>query len=173
MFVRIGLVGLAIAGAACGGARGPVEIAGTPGVTIPAALKRALDSTWRGWQVVTPPADVSACATRYDQPPAPVTSADFNGDGIGDFALQIATPEGRHVVAGLARIDGEYDVRAISAVDDAAGVLGIKRRGSAYRTQADGLAHFYGLDTLAFGACSQPETAYFWTGTGFEGNRVY
>ena len=173
MRVRIPMLALAIAAVGCAGARAPVPVAGAPGVTIPSVVKNALDAQWGGWQIVTPGAEAAPCASRFDRPPVAVATGDWNGDGTDDLAFQIAAPDGRRIVVAFARLDGAYVLREVSAVQDAGGVLGVKRRARSYRQQADGIEFFYSLDTLAFGPCDQPETVYFWNGTAFEGRRVF
>lgn len=173
MLMRIVMLGAAALAAACGGARGPVSVPGVPGVTIPRAVARALSDRWNDWQMIAPGAEAAQCATRFSDPPAAVATGDWNGDGATDLALQIAAPDGRRVVAAFARLDGEYLVAEVTAVPDTGGVLGVERKAGAYRHQADGVVFYYGLDTIAFGACTQPEMAYFWNGTTFEGRAVF
>lgn len=166
------MLGLALAVAGCAGARAPVPVDGAPGVTIPAAVKDALNARWDDWQIVPPAADAAACASRFDSPPAAVATGDWNGDGTVDVAFQISSPEGRRIVAALQRIDG-YTLTEVSPVKEADGVLGVKRRGKSYRQDDKGIEHFYSLNTLAFGPCNQPETAYFWNGSGFDARQVF
>jgi hypothetical protein len=172
MIGRILMLTVAVGAAACGSATAPVSVPGPPGLMLPAGLKEALDNRWPQWEIV-PPADAAACGTRFDRPPAAIITTDLNGDATEDFAFQIASPDGRHVVAALARIDQEYDILEVATGTDASAVLGVKRRGRSYRQQAEGVEHFFSLDTLAFGPCNQPETAYLWTGTAFQTTRVY
>ncbi len=176
MPVRLLLLSLAIAVAACTGARREaVPVVGAPGVTIPAAVARLLNSSWKGWQIVAPPAaEAAACSSRFDSPPAAVVTGDWNGDAAADLAFEISGLAGRRVVAALARLDGEYQVYEVIAVPESGGgVLGIEGQGGRYRGQPGGVDLYYGLDTIAFGPCSQPETAYFWTGSKFEARRVF
>jgi hypothetical protein len=173
MFVRILMFGATLALASCGAGRGSVEVPGAPGVTIPGRVAARLDARWSGWQIVPPGPEAAACTTRFDEPASAVVTGDWNGDGAPDLAFQIATPDGRRVVAAFQRLDGEYLVEEVTTAPAPGGVLGVERKAGAYRHQADGVEFYYGLDTIAFGACSQPEMAYFWTGTRFEGREVY
>jgi hypothetical protein len=173
MLMRIVMLGAAILTAACAGSRGTVAVPGVPGATIPRAVASALSDRWDDWQIVAPGAEAAACASRFSDPPAAVATGDWNGDGTADLAFQITAPDGRRVVAAFARLDGEYVVSEVTPVPDAGGVLGVERRAGSYRHQADGAVYYFSLDTLAFGACNQPEMAYFWTGTAFEGRAVF
>jgi hypothetical protein len=173
MTVRILLAVVATTLSACG-SRGPVAIPGAPDLMIPGAVAQQLDQRWSGWQVVpAAPAEASACRSRFSEPSSTVVTGDWNGDGTTDLAFQIATSDGRRVVAVFERLDGEYLIAEVTAAPDTSGVLGVERKASAYRTQPDGVTFYYGLDTIAFGACAEPERAYFWTGTTFEGRTVY
>jgi len=173
MLGRILIVSLVVAVAACTRAASPVSVPGAPGLMLPAGVKHALDARWDRWEIVPPAADASACATRSDRPPAPIFTVDLNGDSTEDFVFQITSSDGPRVVAALARIDHEYEIVEVTTVTDAGGVVGVKRRGSSYRQQADGVEHFFNLETITFGPCSQPETAYPWNGTAFKATRVY
>jgi hypothetical protein len=173
MFVRILMLGATMIAAACGGTRAPVAVPGAPGITIPRNDDDQLDRRWSNWQIVPPAAEAAACTSRFSDPPSAVVTGDWNGDGMIDLAFQVSTPAGRRVVAAFGRLDDEYVLSDVTATPDAAGVLGVERKAGAYRQQPDGATFFYSLDTIAFGACTQPEMAYFWTGTVFEGRAVY
>lgn len=173
MLMRIVMLGTAVLTVACAGGRGSVSVSSVPGVTIPRAVAQALSDRWDDWQVVAPGAEAAPCAGRFSDPPSAVATGDWNGDGTTDLAVQIAASDGRRVVAAFARLDGEYHIAEVTPVPDTGGVLGVERRAGAYRHQADGAVFYYGLDTIAFGACNQPEMAYFWTGTSFDGRAVF
>ena len=173
MTVRIVLVVVATILSACG-SRGPVAVPGAPDVMIPAPVAEQLNRRWSGWQIVpAAPADAAACQSRFSEPSGTVVTGDWNGDGTTDLAFQIATSDGRRVIAAFERLDGEYLVADVTEAPATGGVLGVERKASAYRTQPDGVAFYFGLDTIAFGSCAEPERAYFWTGTAFEGRSVY
>jgi len=173
MVGRILILNLAVLVGACAHASDPVAVPGAAGLTLPGGVKEALDARWRGWEIVPPPADTTACAKRFDRPPAAIITTDLNGDATEDFAFQITSPEGRRVVAALGRIDHRYEILEVATGTDASAVLGVKRRGRSYREQAEGVEYFFNLDTLAFGPCAQPETAYPWNGTAFEAVHVF
>ena len=173
MLMRIVMLGAVVLMAACSGGRGAVSVPGVPGVTIPRAVASAVSDRWDDWQIVAPGAEAAQCASRFSDPPSAVATGDWNGDGTTDLAFQIAAPDGRRIVAAFARLDGEYLVFEVTPVPDTGGVLGVERKAGPYRHQADGVVHYYSLDTIAFGACNQPETAYFWNGTTFDGRAVF
>ncbi len=173
MLMRIVMLGAAVLASACAGSRGAVSLPGVPGVTIPRGVASALSARWDDWQIVAPGAEATQCASRFTEPPSAVATGDWNGDGTADLAFQIATPDGRRVVAAFARLDGEYLVVEVTPVADTGGVLGVERRSGAYRHQSEGLVFYYSLDTIAFGACDQPEMVYFWTGESFDGRAVF
>ncbi len=173
MRMRIVMLGAAVLTAACASSRGPVSVPGVPGVTIPRAVARALSDRWDDWRIVAPGADAAQCASRFSDPPAAVASGDWNGDGSADLAFHITSADGPRVVAAFARLDGAYLLAEVAAAPGSGGVLGVKRKAGAYRHEADGLVFYYSLDTIAFGACNQPEMVYFWNGTGFDGRTVF
>jgi hypothetical protein len=150
-----------------------VSVPGVPGVTIPRAVASAVSARWDDWQIVAPGAEAAQCASRFSDPPSAVATGDWNGDGTTDLAFQITAPDGQRIVAAFARLDGEYLVFEVTPVPDSGGVLGVERKAGPYRHQADGVVHYYSLDTIAFGACTQPEMAYFWNGTTFDARAVF
>ena len=173
MHMRVAILGMAVMMAACGGRQGSVTVPGLPGVAIPRAVAAQLASRFGDWQIVGPGTEAAPCASRFTEPPGPIATGDFNGDGTTDVALQVSAGDGRHVVAAFARLDGEYVLADVTAAPDAGGVLGVERKAGPFRYDADGLIFYYSLDTISFGPCGQPQMAYFWGGTSFQGRPVF
>ncbi len=173
MQMRFAILGMAVVMAACGGGRGPVTVPGLTGVAIPRAVAAQLSDRFGTWQIVGPGAEAAQCASRFSDPPGPIASGDFNGDGATDIAFQVAANGARHVVAAFARLDGEYVLAEVTAAPEAGGVLGVERKAAPYRHDADGLVFYYSLDTISFGPCGQPQMAYFWGGTSFQARPVF
>jgi hypothetical protein len=152
-----------VLGAADCSAAKPVVVA-PGGPTIPGGVVALVHARWKNGRIITDapggcPGDTAA---------SPVLVGDLNGDGRPDYAFRVSAKDGTHLVSAITRLDGFTLVTAPSSSPaPAEAPLSLVRRGQLYRQTPDGVALFFGADTLASG-CGPTRTGYFWTGSTFD-----
>jgi len=125
---------------------------------LPKNAAQVVSRQYPGWKV----AGAASCSSAAPNP----VSADFNGDGRPDWAVQLVKDAGeRHLVVLIARLD---DFEAFAVDQDAGdGALTAIKAGTDYVERGDALPDFFGTDAIGAGPCGKPDHAYLWMGTGF------
>jgi hypothetical protein len=138
------------------------------GVELPKAARKLVDQQWKNWTLVdVAAAGNAACLQGLDGQSPSLVSGDFNGDGAVDYALQVSTSNGVHLVALIQRLH-DYDLHDVATLGASPpSVLRVERRGTPYHTSSSFIARYFGNDTISVTACGGDRTAYFWTGSGF------
>lgn len=147
----------------------PVTLPGAAGLSVPRGLVGAVETAWPGAELGV---STSAVCPGTSGAPTAGIAGDFNGDNMADLAFWIARDGRPHLVVGLARLEGEYDVvDAGVPLEGPVGQLELGRRGATYRG-AGGVDEFFGMDTLIRRGCDGARTVLTWTGTGFRAQAI-
>lgn len=162
------LMTFAISG--CSTATGVVAVPGAGDETVTNGVRRAVREAWPGAELGLPAPMSCAGGTA-----APVTlvRGDFNGDGAEDVALAVDDDGTRRLVAGFARLEGEYSVIELGdGVMATPLTLDVVLGGSVYQLESLTVDFFFSTDTVVTRACDGQRTAWIWTGDTFQPQRL-
>jgi hypothetical protein len=171
----LGLVmGLVSSAAGCGS--GYVAVQGPAGaIDVPADVLDRIRVRVPGAEPTPGAGCAGGSAAGASQAAAPgVLTADVNGDDIQDVVLRVENGAPR-LFASFGRLDQET-VTLIEITGQeglAPGGILIRPKGTKYlREEWPGLDFYFSADTVVVAGCDGTETAYVWTGTVFEPQRV-
>jgi hypothetical protein len=128
---------------------------------LPMAVVDALDKQYPHWRLADVPSSTATCGAAADASRA-VISADFDGDGWKDFAVQIVAGDTKRIIVVLTRVDKPVVWELATPV----GPLVVHRQGAHFVSPAQVVDGFYTTDTLGTDVCGNGD-AFKWTGTGF------